>query len=458
MPTILGANTLSGYDVANSLRLNSGDSPYMHKVKDSNDEINTITFSAWVKRSKLGATQRIVSHMTNGFADYFYFRFNDSDVFEFAFKGSANNIVWTTNRIFKDVSAWYHIVARVDTTDGTAGNRVRIYVNGVQETSFSASTNPDQNETFSIGTTSDPIVVGGLYGSGYGISSGSTSEHFGGYIAELVVCEGQSLGPTSFGEFDSDSPTQWKPKDVSGLTFGTNGFYLDFEDSSNLGNDANGGTDLTEANIAATDQSTDTCTNNFCTMNPLYPVTTFSFSEGNLKATSSGSAKGIAKGTIGIQDSGKWYFEIKGYNSGTWGAGIAAEDSPINTWSLGSGTHAIYNYNGTKHVNASSSSYGATFTGGDYIGVAYNADDAEITFYKNGASQGTITGLTTGIFMFPTIGDTGTSTDPIFECNFGNPTYSISSGNADDNGYGNFEYAPPSGYYSICTKNLAEFG
>ena len=140
------------------------------------------------------------------------------------------------------------------------------------------------------------------------------------------------------------------------------------------------------------------------------------------------------------------------------GAGIAAEDSPINTWSLGSGTHAIYNYNGTKHVNASSSSYGATFTGGDYIGVAYNADDAEITFYKNGASQGTITGLTTGIFMFPTIGDTGTSTDPIFECNFGNPTFSISSGNADDNGYGNFEYDVPAGFYSLNTENLAQFG
>tara|TARA_B100001778_G_scaffold159892_1_gene131398 strand:+ start:15 stop:851 length:837 start_codon:yes stop_codon:yes gene_type:complete len=278
-------------------------------------------------------------------------------------------------------------------------------------------------------------------------------------MAEVCFIDGQQLDPTSFGEFDSDTPTIWKPIDVSGLTFGNNGFYLDFEDSSNLGNDANGGTDLTEVNIASTDQSTDTCTNNFCTMNPLYPVTTFSFSEGNLKATSSGSAKGSAKGTIGIEDSGKWYFEIKGSNSGTWGVGIAAENMPFNTWSPGSGTFAIYNYNGTKHVNAASSSYGATYEGGDIISVAYNADDAEITFYKNGSTQGTITGLTTGTVYFPTIADSGTATDPVFECNFGGTlTYSISSGNADDNGYGNFEYAPPSGYYSICTKNLAEFG
>ena len=477
MPTILGANTLSGYDVDNSLRLNSGDSPYMHKVKSSNDEVSTATFSAWVKRSKLGANQRIVSHMTNGFADYFYFRFNSSDVFEFAFKGSTNNIIWTTNRVFQDVSAWYHIVARVDTTDGTAGNRVRIYVNGVQETSFSASTNPDQNETFSIGTTSDPIVVGGLYGSGYGISSGSTSEHFGGYIAELVVCEGQSLGPTSFGEFDEDTPNVWKPKDVSGLTFGTNGFYLDFEDSSNLGNDANGGTDLTEANIASTDQSTDTCTNNFCTLNPL-DLSRLSndgttFSEGNLAMTDGSSNYAVGTGTLAVTQ-GKWYWEVKIVASGNQhtASGVLAVD--LDGWNRGDGAANsafgwLYAPDGDKRNNDSSTSYGDTYAANDIIGVAMDMDNKAIYFSKNGTFQASgdpTSGASKTNAAFTNL--TGTMTAQVydgqgsyaheFSMNFGSPAYSISSGNADANGHGNFEYSVPSGYFALCSKNLAEFG
>ena len=478
MPTILGANTLStGYDVANSLRLNSGDSPYMHKVKDNNNEINTITFSAWVKRSKLGATQRIVSHMTNGFADYFYFRFNDSDVFEFAFKGSANNIVWTTNRIFRDVSAWYHIVARVDTTNGTAGNRVRIYVNGVQETSFSASTNPDQNETFSIGTTSDPIVVGGLYGSGYGISSGSTSEHFGGYIAELVVCEGQSLAPTSFGEFDEDSPTQWKPINVSGLTFGNNGFYLDFEDSGNLGNDANGGTDLTEVNIAATDQSTDTCTNNFATLNPL-DVTLLSnvgntFTEGNLVVTDGSSNYLVANGSIAVTQ-GKWYFEVKMIESTDThvASGVMVVDLDLDDKSDGAanGNYGwLYATNGQKRNAGTSSNYGDTYTQNDIIGVALDMDNKAIYFSKNGTFQASgdpTSGASKTNAAYTNLAGTITaqvydgqgSEAHEFSMNFGSPNHSVSSGNADANGHGNFEYAVPSGYFALCSKNLAEFG
>ena len=474
MATIYGANSVSGYDVANSVRLNSGDSPYMHKVKSSNDEVSTATFSAWVKRSKLGANQRIVSHMTNGFADYFYFRFNSSDVFEFAFKGSANNIVWTTNRLFRDVSAWYHIVARVDTTDGTAGNRVRIYVNGVQETSFSASTNPDQNETFSIGTTSDPIVVGGLYGSGYGISSGSTSEHFGGYIAELVVCEGQSLAPTSFGEFDEDSPTIWRPIDVSGLTFGTNGFYLDFEDSSNLGNDANGGTDLTEANIAATDQSIDTCTNNFATLNSTVLLTDVTLSEGNLKAAfGSASARSPAGATL-APTSGKWYYELKLIASST-GNYIAAGYADIyaNGTQLGNYTTAgslgfgINAWDGTV-VNRTSTTTASpgnfAITPNDILGVYLDIDNLQHTFTLNGTQHSTgydaITASTTG-FYIATIGDGGGSQTISAEINFGSPPFAISSSNTDANGYGNFEYSPTIGgvnFYALNSKNLAEFG
>ena len=474
MPTILGANTLStGYDVANSLRLNSGDSPYMHKVKDNNNEINTITFSAWVKRSKLGATQRIVSHMTNGFADYFYFRFNDSDVFEFAFKGSANNIVWTTNRIFRDVSAWYHIVARVDTTNGTAGNRVRIYVNGVQETSFSASTNPDQNETFSIGTTSDPIVVGGLYGSGYGISSGSTSEHFGGYIAELVVCEGQSLAPTSFGEFDEDSPTIWKPISVSGLTFGTNGFYLDFEDSSNLGNDVNGGTDLTEVNLAATDQSTDTCTNNFAVL-ANHSSDDLTLTEGRLKFENPSGGHRMVSSTIAPLQ-GKWYAEVKMTTEAqsTRVGVIDPQKFIYNTYIHNAGRGYAYKGNdGSTRFNdgTTDGSYGDTYTTGDIVGIAMDLDNHKLYFSKNGTFQdsgdptsgatgtGSAFDLVTGVEYYIAASTQDQGTNPFIEFNFGSPAYAISSGNADGNGFGNFEYSVPSGYYALNSKNLAEFG
>jgi len=112
---------------------------------------------------------------------------------------------------------------------------------------------------------------------------GDGAEEMDGYLSEMVFIDGQNLAPTSFGEFDEDTPRTWKPIDVSGLTFGTNGFYLDFEDSSNLGNDASGGTDFTENNIAAVDQATDTCTNNFCTLNPLVRTDQITFSEGNCK-------------------------------------------------------------------------------------------------------------------------------------------------------------------------------
>ena len=453
MPTILGANTLStGYNVANSLRLNSGDSAQMNKTLGTATNVDKYTISMWVKRSRLAHRQMMMRVINpSSTSTYAFLEFQSDDSIGTNDYDGSGSIAKVTHAKFRDPSAWYHIVLALDSTQGTASNRSKLYVNGTQITNFSTDSGGSQNQNLMGNTSGKNIYIGG--------DGGQDTRYCGLYMAEVCFIDGQQLDPTSFGEFDSDTPTIWKPIDVSGLTFGNNGFYLDFEDSSNLGNDANGGTDLTEVNIASTDQSTDTCTNNFCTMNPLYPVTTFSFSEGNLKATSSGSAKGSAKGTIGIEDSGKWYFEIKGSNSGTWGVGIAAENMPFNTWSPGSGTFAIYNYNGTKHVNAASSSYGATYEGGDIISVAYNADDAEITFYKNGSTQGTITGLTTGTVYFPTIADSGTATDPVFECNFGGTlTYSISSGNADGNGYGNFEYAPPSGYYSICTKNLAEFG
>ena len=299
MPTILGANTLSsGYDVANSLRFNSADSARLTRTQTSGDR-NKATLSAWVKRSKLGANQAFFGiHGASSDAGQIEIRFQSSGE-GFHISGQATN--WRrTNRHFRDVSAWYHLVVAFDTTLSTANDRVKVYVNGVQETSFAASGNPGQNDDLPFGLNGATCTVGCDF------NAGSAGNYFGGYLAEVVLIDGQQLDPTSFGEFDSDTPTVWKPKDVSGLTFGNNGFYLDFEDSSSLGNDAAGSNNFTATNLAATDQSTDTCTNNFTTLNSLFPESNISYSEGNLKVSGDGSANwSSAIPTIGLT-SGKW--------------------------------------------------------------------------------------------------------------------------------------------------------
>ena len=484
LPGIVASATAGGYEVANSCRFNDGDSPYMYKMKAENDEVNTVTFSVWVKRSTISAVQRIISHMISGFGDYFYFRFNSADTLEFAFAGSASqNVIWTTNRLFRDVGAWYHIVVRINTTDGTAGDRVRIYVNGVQETSFSASLNPDQNSTLSIGRTGDPIVMGALYGEGYGISSGSTTEHFDGYMAEICVCEGQSLAPTSFGEFDEDSPTIWKPKDVSGLTFGTNGFYLDFEASDNLGNDKNGGTDLTEANLAATDQTTDTPTNNFATANPLNVNAggVATFAEGNTEVTSP-TATGVqfmSSSTLGMT-AGKWYCEVKIITVDSLLVGVSATSAEDARDDLGPGMQggaqsvSILCNDGNRYIDDSAATHGAATsadgimmialdldnnnvyfgTGGNWFDGSGNADESS----PNSAIAVTAVGSTIdGAYFFSCVDGGGSATAKV-QWNFGNPPYANSSSVSDANGYGAFEYTVPSGYLALCTKNLGSTG
>jgi len=316
------------------------------------------------------------------------------------------------------------------------------------------------------------------------VQQGEQNDFFDGYMSEFVFIDGQQLTPTSFGEFDSDSPTIWKPKDVSGLTFGTNGFYLDFKDSSNLGNDANGGTDLTEVNLAATDQATDTPTNNFCTLNPLYlSASSYTIEEGNLQITANASnAWRSLYGTFGITN-GKWYWEIKfdAINAGdvdNLAVGIVDVEQVVQTSSNGKffGTSRGYAYHakdGKKlnddTVTANGVSYGNAWTAGDIVGCAVDLDNQKIYWSKNGTWQNS---------GDPTSGSTGTGSAfdigsgytylPVtanyysaenYSFNFGGcPAFSISSSQADDNGYGNFEYDVPAGYLALCTKNLGSDG
>ena len=276
------------------------------------------------------------------------------------------------------------------------------------------------------------------------------------------------------GEFDEDSPNIWKPKDPSGLSFGTSGFWLDFKDSSNLGNDANGGTDLTETNLAAADSATDTPTNNFCTMNPLdnyYAGNTLS--EGNC-AVSCGSNQAMQTATMGVS-SGKWYFEyIVNFDTSYSNTGITSVMPTGTGVFVGHGdadpSYGFKASDGDIVTNGSDVSYGSSFSSGAKVGCYIDLDNNKLYFAVNGTLQNSGTGHSitaaastpTG-FYFPALAQYDNTTT--YTMNFGGcPAFSVSSANADDNGYGSFEYSPnitgdgsAKSFYAICTKNIAEF-
>ena len=464
MPLILPGNVGSataatGFNVANSCRFDDGSTAYMHKTPGGAGNRRTLTFSTWFKRSSsLGANQVLFStsegaSTINGDC----IRVNDANKLDiFYYDGSAMDYRYTSNQVLRDVSAWYHVCVAIDTTQGTASNRIKVYLNGNEVTSFATETDPSQNFDTQFNNTQVHSV------SRRGTSG---SEYFDGYMAETVLIDGSQLDPTSFGEFDEDSGI-WKPISVSGLTFGTNGFYLDFKDSANLGNDASGGTDLTENNLTAIDQTTDTPTNNFATMNPLAITNSGNtFSEGNLKITTISGASSYNQATIGVS-TGKWYWEVK-YVSDSDGSGNyarigIADIDPPGTGGLGEVEGIAYEaINGRKKIRGTQTTYGDTYAPGDIISVALNLDDNELTFYKNGTAQNSGTAIDissytpkTG-FWHPAFNYDDGSNSGVFEANFGNPTFT-GTDKTDGNSRGSFEYAPPSGFLSLCTANLSE--
>jgi len=467
----LGGQTLSagGYAVDNSIRFNDGDSPKLTRTftetggtRDSNG--TTWTISMWVKRGVLGTAQPLWSRFQSS-AYGTIGTFNSGDTLTFKqWNASSDTGNLTTNRVFRDCSAWYNIIFVWNSGDATAGNRMRLFINGVEETSFSTDTNPSE-DLATTWATAHPMIIGN-----------SESTYFDGYLAEIVFLDGTAVtDATSFGEYDEDSPTIWKPKDVSGLTFGTTGFYLDFEDSSSLGNDANGSNNWTPTNLAAVDQATDTPTNNFCTMNPLdnffFGGT---FSEGNCKTVSTSSGYSMITSTIGVS-SGKWYVEAKvqaGYVQLKWGISSRPAKEANETMAF-SGSTCYSGSNGALVLDTSTTvGWGANFSVGDILGCALDLDNNKIYFSVNGSWQSggdpsagsggeTIVAASTtstGNYFFAW-SDNKTDGGSTMEYNFGgSPAFTVSSGNADSDSHGNFEYAVPSGYFAICTKNLAEYG
>jgi len=480
MAIIIPANSAAdtGFSVDNSCRFNDGDSAKMSKDLGTATLNTKWTINVWVKLGQLGTNRAIWTARTGTSGAYVNCIFNTANQINIygPDKDGGNDFDYKTNRVFRDCSAWYCLTFAMDTTLGTAGDRLRIYVNGVEETSFATETNPAQNVIYPANYSGYTFVVG---------SRTDNSEYFDGYISEFCMIDGQQLAPTSFGEFDEDSPTIWKPIDVSGLTFGNNGFYLDFEDSSNLGNDANGGTDLTEVNLAAGDMCQDSPTNNFCVMNPLDNYyNDADFSQGNTVTYTNGGAKYTFNTSTFFLTKGKWYFEVKvvaGNNSGnSYVIGISDDVSGATSEELGNES-TQWSYYGLGHIrtnngNTETSDYN-TYTDGDIVGVYLDLDNSKLYFSKNGTLENS-TGVSItapasvaggGYFLASGYFDGDASSNAAyFYHNFGNGDYNataVSSSVADDNGYGLFEYSPnitgdgsAKKFYSLCTKNLAEFG
>jgi len=479
MPLILSGNVASAtagvYEVANSCRFNDGDSPRLHRTLGTATDVDKWTFSCWFKRGVLSATQYLFYGYASGEESAIVLKSDDTiDWYNYFSSSEQGQLV--TNRKFRDVGAWYHLVCAYDSDNGTAGNRMRMYINGTEETSFATDTNPasDENSTINKNVLHNIGMKYSDDGSGY----------FDGYLAEVCFVDGQQLTPSSFGEFDDDTPTVFKPKDVSGLTFGDNGAYLDFEDSDNLGDDESGNTnDWTEANLAATDQCTDSPTNNFCTLNSLATGSYNTLSEGNLMTTgNTASDSGLATTTIPFAFGGKWYWEMKiidgnlNSNSGYPICGIFDDwESVVDADLNGAGGAALAL---DVQVQFGAGAGQTLIKPGTDLSITAPADDDIIMFAIDRDNNKFYMGNNGTWFNSgdPTTGATGTgslmdltaNTITMFgiheyngsdaSTNFGSPTYANSSDAADANGYGAFEYAPPSGYYALCTKNLAEYG
>ena len=475
--TILPANSVvdSGFDVANSARFEGGTSDSLRWNSGANGNMILWTVSMWIKRGKFGTEQTVWKWGSNASAEGgIYFDANDQLVFINDSQNGGSNEV---DGVFRDPSAWYHVVWACDTAQSSNANRWKVYINGVQRTLTGGPSISQANGQINQGATHQNWIGD----SPRSLQSGTSSSFFSGYIAEVVFIDGAALAPTSFGEFDEDSGI-WKPiESVADLTFGTYGYYLNFQNAAELGTDVSGESNtFSETGLTAIDQSTDTCTNNFATLNPLNVPTSNrpTFAEGNLKVTSGTTGQAyMGSATIGVS-SGKWYAEMKCLVIDSMIAGISAnvaEDARDSNYPGQQGASVgILPDSGNKYISDSGSTHGDAFSANDILMIALDLDDNDVYFGRNGnwfdgsgnadennpnsAISITAAASTIDGFYFFSVGDGGGDEAAAAHWNFGSPSYAISSGNADGEGFGNFEYAVPSGYLALCTKNLAENG
>jgi len=459
----------TGYDIDNSLKLEPDNSEFLSITNTSAGNRRTATYSFWLKRTELDASSymQVAGLFTSSETTRFMF-YQDHIMLENGNGGTRKRL--TTNAVYRDTSAFYHFVVAIDTTQSTAANRVKLYVNGVQETSFSTEEYPDQNFDLSIGQS------GANFPWRYGAYD-ATYYKTAGYLAEAHYIDGTQYAASDFGEFDEDSGI-WKPKEFTG-TYGTQGSYLNFSDASNLGANSKGSDiDAVLNNITAADQATDTPTNNFCTLNVISAIGDNTYTEGATKGIANAQNE-QAEGTFMI-NKGKWYFEAQNITS----TGAMFGFGKPNNWATGNpnnpgndtSSFALAN-DGNVYYNSNTAASGwSTNATTDKVMIAIDLDNGFCYFGKNGTwgnsgdptsgATGTggfnyvslVTNISLGDELVPALRISYTQTHGAM-FNFGGYTVmSISSAASDANGYGTFEYAPPSGYYAICTKNLAEYG
>ena len=464
MPIIIPGNRLAstGHTISQSIRFNDDSSPYMSRTQQAGNQ-TTWTISCWVKIGNLPGSFTIWSVHT-GYQSYAQIR--SIGGLEFAVgNGSSSASYHDLTRLFRDPSAWYHLVMVFDSTNAASSERARIYINGERQLDFSNTGSWSQSYSSNVNST-QTMYIG---------EQGTGGNHMDGYIAEFVQIDGQALDPSNFAETNSSGI--WVPKDISGLTFGTNGCHIDGRDASDLGDDESGnGNDFTTYNLAASDQVTDSPTNNFCTLNPNdNRGTPGTLSEGNLKMAFSATNDNVT-GTQGIS-SGKWYWEV--YIVDFNNTYIGVQDSAISATGYTASAVALW-YGGYIYDNNSDTgdraiaTSGAAYTNGDVVGVAFDADNKKIWWSKNGQWYTANASSTSTIAISEVVAGNSaqviTRSPDFFMPFFGNYTHSTAifnfgqegtfsgnktaGGNSDGNGVGNFFSAVPSGFLALCTNNL----
>ena len=426
----------------------------------------TYTLSYWIKRGDLTEIQQIWNVYSAG-SDYMYMRFIASGALYLeSYTGGASNIGFTTNRLFRDPGAWYHIVLAVDTAQSVSTDRWKLYVNGVQETSFSSSSYSTEDVLTSANTDTFPLYIG---------ANQDTDQGFSGVMAHVHLTDGTAYAPTAFGETDSTSGN-WVPISAPSLTYGDNGLFLKFSKGA-FGTDSSGNSNTMTVSGTMT-ATKDNAMNNFATMNSqdnYRPGVTFS--NGNTTiVTPASSLYSPTTSTIGVT-SGKWYWEVKPTTMVTYNeqlVGIASSLQISNTAQLGyyPNDWGYYANNGNSYNNNVSTSYGDAYVVNDIIGVALDLTNNKLYFAKNNTWQNSgvpTSGATgTGALSITAVGSTPLgvylpaatywhSSSNTYSVNYGNGyfgTTAVTSAEADGNGEGQFEYAPPTGYFALCTNNL----
>ena len=426
------------------------------------------TFSMWIKKSKTATEQVFYSHYQDA-SNFLRARFNDTDTINVNVKLSGTDYFANTNAVFRDVGAFYHIVWAIDTTQATAADRYKVYVNGTQQT-MASSNYPSQNENLIMNISGDTQAVGAM----------NSSTYFDGLMSYVAWTDGYTYAATDFGETDSSSGI-WKIKTGPSVTYGTNGFFLKM-DTSSPGTDTSGNNNTFTASGTPT-LTQDNASNNFATMNSLDNYWAGStFTNGNLSIATVTGNDTYNNATMGYS-TGKWYWETKIIQSSTYDqVGITSKGSLSSSQYMSSSLYSVViKQDGNLWQNAGSGSgavggwSGTSWTTGDIIGIAHDATNNKIYVHKNGTymnsgnpttgSNGADTTASsstdTGVWL-PGVGDeisSGTASQ--FALNFGNGffgTTAVASSNADAAGHGLMEYAVPTGFYTLNTKNLNTYG